>query len=230
MANLEKMKITAYQKSDFTGEVGNFTVYINPEKYTHSYQIRYNDVQAQGSNGGSPDFNKVPSEKVNFELVFDATGAVPSPNPATPAAPADGVTKQIDAFKRLVFTFNGKIHSPNFLKLAWGTLLFNCRLSSLNFVYTLFKPDGKPLRARATAVFIGYNDEATLALMANKTSPDLSHVLTVKAGDTLPLMCYGVYGSSAYYPEVARVNGLTDFRQLVVGTQLLFPPLGAATT
>jgi nucleoid-associated protein YgaU len=64
--------------------------------------------------------------------------------------------------------------------------------------------------------------------MANKTSPDLSHILTVRAGDILPLMCFDVYGSSAYYPQVARVNGLTEFRQLTPGTQLLFPPLGAA--
>lgn len=225
--NLERMKITAYQNSDFTGEVGAFTVFINPEKYTHTYDISYNDVQAQGSNGGSPNFNKIPSEKVGFELVFDGTGVVPSSNPAVPASSSDGITKQIDAFKRLIFTFNGKIHSPNFLKLAWGTLLFNCRMSSLNISYTLFKPDGSPLRARANAVFLGFNDEETLALMANKSSPDLSHVLAVKAGDTLPLMCYGIYGSSAYYPEVARVNGLTDFRQLAVGARILFPPLAA---
>lgn len=226
--NLERMKINAYANSDFTGEVGNFTVYINPAKYSHKYKIQYNDVQAQGASGGSPNFNKTPSETVNFELVFDATGVVPSPNPANPAAPTGGVTTQIDAFKRLVFNFNGKIHSPNFLKLAWGSLLFNCRLSTLSITYTLFKPDGSPLRARADASFLGFNDEETLALMAKKSSPDLSHVLMVKAGDTLPLMCYGVYGSSAYYPEVARVNGLTDFRQLMVGSQLLFPPVAAA--
>src|SRR5262245_1646873 len=139
---LERMKITAYSKSDFTGEVGSFTVYINPAKYSHKYQIKYNDVQAKVSNGGSPNFNQVPSETVGFELVFDATGVVPSPNPASPAAPADGITKQIDALKRLVFNFNGKIHSPNFLKLAWGTLLFNCRLTTLSITYTMFKPDG----------------------------------------------------------------------------------------
>jgi hypothetical protein len=226
--NLERMKITAFQDSDFQKKAGEFMVYINPEKYSHTYQITYNDVQAQGSSGGSPDFNKTPSETVEFELVFDGTGVVPSPTAGVPPASSDGIAKQIDAFKKLVFTFNGNIHSPNFLELAWGKLLFRCRLSKLTINYTLFKPDGSPLRARANASFTGYNDEETLALMANKTSPDLSHILTVRAGDILPLMCFDVYGSSAYYPQVARVNGLTEFRQLTPGTQLLFPPLGAA--
>jgi hypothetical protein len=43
-------------------------------------------------------------------------------------------------------------------------------------------------------------------------------------------MCNSIYGSSAYYIEVARANGLTDFRDLVVGSQLLFPPLRDAAT
>lgn len=227
--NLEKMKITAYVNSDFTSQVGEvFSVYINPEKYSHSYKICYNDVQAQGSNGGSPEFNRIPSEEVKFELVFDGTGVVPSAIPGVIPFTGDGIAAQILAFKNLVFRFNGKIHSPNYLKIVWGKFIFPCRMSALTINYTLFKPDGTPLRARANATFIKFNNERTLALEANQNSPDLSHILTVKAGDTLPLMCYTVYGSSAYYPQVAKVNGLTDFRNLVVGTQIVFPPFEGA--
>ena len=222
---LNKLKITAYSDDDFKKQVGEpFLVTINPEKYSHGYKIKYTDPQAQGSSGGSPNFNKVPSETVSFELVFDGTGVV---LPQTPSTVPD-VTKQIDAFKSLIFGYDGKIHSTKFLALAWGTLLFKCRMTSLQLEYTLFKPDGAPLRATATAEFSGYNDEATLALEANKSSPDLSHLITVKAGDTLPLLCWDVYGTSALYVQVARANALTGFRDIPPGTQLLFPPLGEA--
>lgn len=226
--SLEKMIVKAYSDPDFAKKIGEYTVMINPEKYSHSYRICYNDVQAQGSPGGSPQFNKIPSDTVSFELVFDGTGVVPTPLPGVIPYTGDGVADQIDAFKKLVFSYNGNIHSPNYLTLVWGKLLFKCRLSKLDLSYTLFKPDGTPLRARANATFKGFNDEEELQLSANKSSPDLSHVLTVKAGDTLPLMCDGVYGRSDYYVQVARVNGLTDFRRLKVGAQLLFPPLGEA--
>ncbi len=222
---LEKMVVIAYEKSNFTGEKGRFTVFINPEKYSHSYKICWNDVQAQGSPGGSPNFNKTPSDTVKFELVFDGTGVVPTKLPGVLPFTGDGIAEQIDAFKKLVFNYNGNIHSPNFLKLSWGLLLFKCRLQSLEVSYTLFKPDGTPLRARANATFIGYNDETELALSAKKSSPDLTHVVTVKAGETLPLLCYRIYGSSALYPQVARVNGLVDFRDVPAGAQLVFPPL-----
>ena len=52
--SLTKLKITSYTDDKLTEEAGDFTVMMNPEKYTHTYQICYNDVQAQGSNGGSP--------------------------------------------------------------------------------------------------------------------------------------------------------------------------------
>lgn len=225
LGGLEKVKVIAYQKPNFTSKVGEFSVMINPEKYSHTYKICYNDVRAQGSNGSSPTFNKTMADVVKMELVFDGTGVVPTAIPGLVPYLKDGVTSQLDAFRTLVFTFNGNIHSPNYLTLVWGTLLFKCRLQEMGVTYTLFKPDGTPLRARVDATFIGFNDEVELALKAKKSSPDLTHVITVRGGDTLPLLCNQIYGDSGYYLQIAKLNGLTEFRSLVAGTELFFPPL-----
>lgn len=223
---LEKMQITAYGDSGFTRQSGpSFQVLINPEKYTHRYGIQYNQTQAQGSNGPSPTFNRMANDQVSFELIFDGTGVIPSALPSLANLTGNTLPKQIESFKRLVFDYSGDIHSPKYLKLAWGTLLFKGRLQSLDLTFTLFQPDGAPLRARANLSLIGYSSESELARKANKTSPDLSHVRTVRAGDTLPLMCHRIYGQSGLYLQVAAHNRLTDFRNLVVGSQLEFPPL-----
>lgn len=224
--SLERMKIIAYKDEDFTQQAGTFTVMLNPESYSHSYKVCYNDITAQGSPGASPDFNKIAKEEVTFDLVFDGTGVIPTAIPGLVPYTEDGVAPQIEEFKNLVFTYKGNIHSPNYLKLVWGKLLFRCRFTKMDLSFTLFKPDGTPLRARAKATFVGFNDEEELERQANKSSPDLTHVMTVKGGDTLPYMCYSIYGECGLYPQVARVNGLTDFRSLAVGTQLVFPPLG----
>ena len=226
---LQKMVVTAYSNGKFTKKVGKpFTVCINPDKYTHDYHICYSKTQAQGSSGASPNFNKVGDENVKFELVFDGTGVVPSAVPGVLPQTSDGIAGQIAAFKALAFNYNGNTHSPNFIELNWGTLLFKCRLKSLDISYTLFKPDGTPLRARANVAFVGYTDEVELAKKANNSSPDLSHLVTVKSGDTLPLMCADIYGQSGYYLQVAAVNQLSDFRNLVIGSELIFPPLAGA--
>src|ERR1700674_3361781 len=151
LGSLEKMKVIAYKDKEFRSKVGEFTVFINPASYSHTYEIRYNDVQGIGSPKAAPVYDRTPADTVSFQLVFDGTGVVPSKLPGVVPFTADGIVKQIAAFRTLVFTYNGNIPSPNYLELSWGTLLFKCRIQTLKVAYTLFKPDGTPLRARADA-------------------------------------------------------------------------------
>ena len=232
--NLEKLKIIAYQKDDFKKSTGPppdpppIFVYINPAKYSRKYKICYTAAEAAGSISGAQNYQKTPSDKLELDLVFDGTGVVPSPLPGVVPFADDGIVKQVREFLDLTYTYQGKIHSPYFLEVVWGTLLFRCQLESFAITYTLFKPDGTPLRATAKVVFKEYINRVQQEKVATKMSPDVSHFLTVEAGDTLPQMCYNIYGSSVYYPQVAKVNGLSDFRNLSIGSRLLFPPLAGA--
>jgi hypothetical protein len=218
-----KMTITAYSDPGFTSQIGQpFSVWVNPASYTRQTQINYNDRQAQGSSGPSPEFNRVAQEQVSFELLFDATGVIPVPQGQSYT---NGVADAIKQLTTLTATLNGSIHSPNYLVLGWAQLQFKCVLQNLNLSYTLFRPDGTPLRAKAQCTFLSYTSETQLAKTAATNSPDLTHMVTVTGGDTLPLLCYNIYGDSGYYREVAAVNGLLNFRDVPPGTQLLFPPL-----
>ncbi len=226
--SLEHMVVRAFSDPEYNSPTGEpFTVWINPATYTHDYTISYADRQAPGSNGPSPEFNRVGQESVSFDLIFDATGVIPPPIPGTPL-PADGVAGLIDTFIKLVATVNGDIHRPNYVKLSWAQLQFQCVLSKLNVTYTLFKPNGTPLRAKLAVSFLSFTSEKQLAAEANLHSPDMTHLVTVLAGDTLPALCHKIYGSSIYYLKVAEFNGLPGFRQLRPGMQLVFPPLSGA--
>jgi nucleoid-associated protein YgaU len=226
--SLERITFTAFSDANFDSQFGEpFTAWINPASYTHDTDILYNDRQAQGSNGPSPEFNRIGNDSVAFDLMFDATGVIPPPIPGTPI-PSDGVAGVIDRFKTLVATVNGDIHSPNYVKLSWAQLQYHCVLTRMNVSYTLFRPDGTPLRAKVSVTFLSYTSEQLLAKTVKKSSPDMTHMVTVTAGDTLPLLCHRIYGSSTYYVKVAAFNNLAGFRQLRPGTQLLFPPLSGS--
>ena len=224
---LAKLKIEAYADSRFNNPapVPSVVVAINPASYSRTIHVSHTDKKAAGAAGSSPVFRRMDQETVTFDLVFDATGVVPA---SRGSITSDGITGQIDTLKAVALAYDGNIHSPHFLKLAWGTFLFKCRLQKLDLTYSLFAPSGAPLRAKATVAFIGYTDEELLQAKMKKSSPDLTHVLTVKAGDTLPLMCHRIYGNSKYYSQVAEANGLTGFRDLQPGTQLIFPPLSGS--
>lgn len=94
----------------------------------------------------NPDAFTQVKETVSFQMIFDATGIV--------AGSSRDVTVDIIQFKALAYNYNGTIHSPNYVKLTWRKLEFNGRLTSFDVSYTLFKPDGTPLRAKVNASFL----------------------------------------------------------------------------
>ena len=194
----------------------SFEVMLNPSSYSHSYSIGYNKKEAMGQLGSDAKFSGIKPEKVNFDLVLDGTGVVEA---------TDDVKTQVEQLTGIVYKYDGSEHEPSHVRLLWGSLIFFGRLESMSVEYTLFKPSGEPLRAKIKLAFTGFMSKEEEALRANRSSPDLSHVIEVKAGDNLPMLCYRVYKDSSYYLEVARVNDITNFRDIRPGTKLHFPPL-----
>lgn len=212
-----KMTIVAYSTNKYATQVGKCTVKINPSAYSHEYQVKYNNDTAQGAPGTTLKFKGIPPESVSFEIYFDATGAIE--NNTVP------VKTLIDQFKKVCFVYNGNIHEPNYLIISWGSLVFKCKLVSMNISYTLFKQDGTPLRAKASVKFEKAIDANMIAKEANNKSPDLTHFVLVRQGDTLPLICYRTYGDSSYYLDVARYNNIVNFRNLEPGSKLYLPSI-----
>ncbi|HEY5769465.1 MAG TPA: hypothetical protein VIS71_06430 [Terrimicrobium sp.] len=223
---LAKLKIIAYTDERFEEAVedGEFLAQLNPEKVSFKYQIELEEQQAQGTSGAQPRFGKTKPEELTFQFLFDATGAVPLPDGAS-AVSDDGVEARISAFKRVVLQYNGEEHKPNNLKLIWGRLLFKCVLNELNLEYTLFRADGTPLRASATAKFVGYVEDELRVATERRESPDLTHLRVTRDGEKLQDHVVSIYGDAALYLEVARVNRLVNFRRLTTGQTLVFPPV-----
>lgn len=198
-----------------------YSAMINPAKLSYSGGIGYSTETPQGALGPEVKFRAYDTNTLKFDLVIDGTGAVP---PAHRDA-KQTVAQQIARLSQVVYDYQGAKHEPWRVQIVWGTFSFYGRLSSLSVDYTLFKPTGEPLRAKVALAFSGFLSAKQAARMANKSSPDLTHSITVREGDSLPLLCYRIYRDSGYYPQVARFNNLADFRDLRPGMQLQFPPL-----
>ena len=220
IAQKKKLKISPCTV-DSTGNVSvddgdSFEVMLNPSSYSHTYSIGYNKKEAMGQLGSDAKFSGIKPENVKFDLVLDGTGVVEAD---------DDVKTQVKSLTDVVYAYDGSEHEPSYVRLLWGSMIFFGRLESMSVEYTLFKPSGEPLRAKIQLAFTGFMSKEEEALRANRSSPDLSHVIEVRAGDNLPMLCYRVYKDCSYYLEVARVNGITNFRDIQPGTKLHFPPL-----
>ena len=174
--------------------------------------------------GNAPTYKGYKDEDIKFEFSIDTTGVLIDRMGNPTQEDLRPLSETIKILETTVYTYVGSAHEPPFLNVAWGTLNYLGRLKSLKINYQLFNSSGEPLRAKITLILIKYIDEATQMRLKNKNSPDLSHMVTVKDGDTLPALCQRIYNSTVYCTEVARVNQLTGFRSLKPGMQLLFPP------
>lgn len=213
-----KLKIIGYKENTFsqTDEDGSFSVQFNPSEYSLSHEVVWESEQADGQTDSEQKFKKIKPSDLQFSFVIDGTGAS--------GEKIDAVEK-LDEFMELAYKFQGDKHKPRYLRALWGRLDYKGVLSSVGVSYTLFKPNGQPLRVKVDVKLSSYLDAETQVAENQPASPDMTHMKVVKDGDNLPLMTYEIYGDSKYYLDVARVNKLINYRKLTTGQKIYFPPL-----
>lgn len=244
---VEKMRIEVRKTADANAQVEN-TIFVqfNPEKYTIDKTIEYCEGQPMGASNGSLSFNKIEPEEVSFDFLFDATGVVPpakitdgnksiplsetvngliEPAIVNPMESVNTVEKELEQFKTLLSGYNGDKHEVSYLKLIWGGYMLDCRLTKMNIEYSLFRNDGRPIRAKATCTFKGTVSYELMQAKNNQQSADITHIKTYQGDERLSLMAEKIYDSNAHYIQVAKLNNLMSFRKIPNETTLQFPPL-----
>jgi hypothetical protein len=222
---LSKLIIHSFEKNDFKKEDAKltFTTPINPETFTKTNHIELDTSRGHGQPGTNPKYKSTAPEELKIEFVLDGTKTMEG---YVEKYKNVEVTEQIRNFTDCVYKYEGKIHRPRFLIVHWGSeIRFPGVLSHMDINYTLFSPNGNPLRAKITATFVKYESEQAIAAAARMSSPDLTHFRTVRAGDRLDLMAFNIYNDSGLLMQVARTNDLVSIRKLRAGQELFFPPI-----
>ncbi len=225
---LQKLKISVYDTRKRSGfSFNSFEVMFNPTSLSMSHENVYEKCQGFNSSGSEARYAHSRSEELSLDIVIDGTG-VDQMGLMKLLKPTPDVTTQVDDFLEKCFHMDGEYHEPKFLRISWGDGVlqsFDCRLKKVDIKYTAFERSGAPMRAELTAVFVEDIEQSKRQKLEGKSSPDLSHSRIVRNGDSLPQMCKAIYGSAEHYLRVARANGLDNFRALVPGQEIVFPPI-----
>ncbi len=236
---LIKVSIESYENEEFTKrskvKPNRISLPVNPESFTQNYKVKLNTQQGQGNQGTNANYEGTAPEELKLEFILDGTGTIQGYNSSLKFKPDVAslseeevvpVKDQLKIFMNTVYNMNGEIHRPHFLKVHWGDgLKFPCILSNLDLNYTLFKPNGDPLRIKVSATFLNYIAQKERVAREKKRSPDLTHVRLVKAGDRLDWMTNEIYNDPKYVTQIAKANGLITLRKVTPGVELVFPPL-----
>lgn len=247
---IDKMRIEVYESNDYK-KTPKKTIFVqlNPEKYSLKHNVMFCDGQPMGASSNNLSFNRIEGEEVTFDFIFDSSGVVPpgkikegkgemslldkagdvldalSPAIVNPFAEIKTVEKDVEEFKDLVMGYNGKTHQTAYLQILWGGYKLQCRLKSMDIEYTLFRKDGRPIRAKVKCIFKGTATYEVMVAKQNKMSPDLTHLRTVNMNDKLALMAENIYENPSYYIDVAQTNQLLSFRKIETGQNISFPPI-----
>ncbi|MEO9146848.1 MAG: hypothetical protein ABI237_14960 [Ginsengibacter sp.] len=220
---LTKLIIHSFEKNDFREEKLTFTTPINPETFTKTSHIELDTKRGHGQPGTNPIYKSTAPEELKIEFILDGTKTMEG---YVDKYKSMEVTAQIKSFTDCVYQYKKDIHRPMFLIIRWGSdVKFPCVMSHMDINYSLFKPNGDPLRAKITANFIKYESKEAIAAVNRPSSPDLTHYKKVHEGDRLDLLTYKVYNDSKYFLQIGKVNDLTSIRNLKAGLQLYLPPL-----
>lgn len=233
---LTKLTMDTYKDSSYNEKINTkaFSAFINPTGFSLTRKNELNADEAIGTSDSNLKFNRTLPSELKLEFLFDGTGVTEANSgnallnkikKIKGAFAKSAVLDQISAFYVATGDYDGSIHKPYNVAITWGEFKYKGMLSEFTVDYKMFNSDGTALRAIGKATFNGAVSQELAALRVKRTSPDLTHMRTVKAGDTLTLMTKNIYGDSKYYLEVAKANNLINFRQLIPGQELFFPPI-----
>ena len=224
------LKLTAYENfasgqpsSALSG--GTYTLQINPENLSISYDQLPEQNDEPASAAGMPVSDKNPAynkQTVSVNFTIDNSGAVPN-KPEKITSSGGSIKDSIDQFLKVAVKPTKATHRPPFVQLQWGKFILVGKVFGLKISYTYFDVDGEPIRADIGFSLVEEVDETVIS--REFQSPDITRIVTVKDGDTLIGLCESFYEDPKYYLQVAIYNNLPSFRGLKIGSQIEFPPL-----
>ena len=213
---ISKLKIGIFEDSEFEDEKHTIVLQVNPEDYRENKSVQYAEDKNQ-----IPVFQKVGRDSLKLDFIIDGTGVIPSNNGTIKVS--EKVKEIEDNLLKPYKTKGSESREQNhFARVTWGKLFFEGCLKTMQVHYKLFKPNGEPLRAKVSLEFIGAK-KLTVETLNNVKNKEETLEIVVKSGETLSFLCAKHYSDSSLDSQIAKINGLSDLRNLNPGTKLRLP-------
>ncbi len=217
----------------------------NPKELSFDKSVQIAEINIPGLDSPLQQFVRGNSEKLTLELFFDTTDEGTGKK-ATP------VTTRTDPIYKLT-KIDPDTHAPPHCIFKWGSSFpgsslmdkkqngsspkkkdktgnqsregFHCVVESVKQKFTLFNPDGVPLRATLTVVLREYKPLNLQLSEINKNSPNRTHSHIVERGENLSDLAARYYRLPGEWRPIATENEIEDPRRLESGLFLRVPPI-----
>jgi Contractile injection system tube protein/LysM domain len=231
MQQPEKAKIEArWQRG-----AREYRLQFNSTEITFDKKAQIAEIAIPGLDSPVLQFVRGQTETVIMELFFDTTDKGDMSDNAV------SVTSETDRIYELV-KIDPDRHAPPVCSFSWNSKFpgsdvtdnlgnqkrndFQCIVESVKQTFTLFSPQGVPLRAKVTLTLREYKTLEEQFEQLRLNSPDRTHSHVVQRGETLAGIAARYYHTPGEWRRIAEANNIDDPRRLAAGVFLTVPPIG----
>jgi contractile injection system tube protein/LysM domain-containing protein len=210
-----------------------YDVQFNPTELSFEKQAQLAEIAIPGLDAPLQQFVRGNAERLTLELFCDTTDQ-------GIGIGAHSVTEETDKFYQLVkivpelhappvvtFSWNDEFSGNRVLK-QWGShrrTSFTGVAESVRQRFTMFSPEGVPLRATVTLVLREFRPIEQQLDELNLSSPDRTHRHRLAVGETLSALSARYYGRPSEWRQIADENEIEDPRRLAPGRVLTIPSI-----
>lgn len=191
---------------------------FNPFEYTVSKTNTYKEESRNRSDVPSFEFEKAGPQSLKLTLLFDTYE-----DDTDVSLETNKLWKLMESKTRREGNRTKKVPPPE-VAFEWGVFRFVAVITNMTQKFTLFKPDGTPVRADVEVTFTQHKDVNDYPNQ-NPTSGggDIERVWRIIAGDRIDTIAFAVYGDATRWRAIAEYNQLDDPLALKSGRQLIIP-------
>jgi hypothetical protein len=230
MEQLQKAQLVARYS---TGATQTFNVQFNPTEFSLEKSAQIAEIAIPGLDSPLLQFVRGQNEKLTVDLFFDTTEGGTGPG-------ATSVTTVTDLVYSLI-KIEPAGHAPPICTFHWNSNFpgvdisakagnqrrnhFQCVVESIRQKFTMFAPDGTPLRATLSLTLREYKTLDQQLAQLNLSSPDRSHSYVTQKGDSLAAVSQQFYNDPSRWRSLCPVNVIEDPRRLGSGVSLSVPAI-----
>jgi hypothetical protein len=217
--------MTSFEKALIINTVTGENIYVmfNPTEYSLNQDNNFASLGIPGLSAPLLQFVHGNSRMLSMQLFFDTYEANTFGSRTVNAA-GDDVRGQVRKVVGLL-EIEPATHAPPVVEFHWSSLHFTGVVTRAAQKYTMFLPNGTPVRATVDVTFQEYVNADLEDTRVRRETADYSKRHLVVRGETLASIAALHYGDPAQWRPIAARNRIDDPRRLDPGRLLAIPRL-----
>jgi len=199
---------------------------FNPKELSIEKSNQYAEVNIPGLPAPIFQFIRGNARSVSMDLFFDTYEEGKDVRMHTDQITgwdAGSMFSKLPNEKKGLMDIDSDLHAPPVCIFVWGTFLFQCIIERVSKRFTMFLPEGIPVRATLNMTLKEYREVDIQVKEIDFHSADITKRWVVKEGDSLWSISAKEYGDPADWRLIAEANKIDNPRILNPGQELVIP-------